>query len=577
MAWKDVGSFFSQMGSGFLAGRNPAWGEQQLRRQQMSDLLRERLFNENIATQKMGLEQKEATSNDTYRKYQMGQHPDGSPMSEEELAQHTSRGARSATPNRTGGAGGTDNANISPNELTGEKQVEGINSGALAPAELTSQPIDVTRGGQTTSLPWEQFDTKGGPSFPSAGGGAPLIPTGPAAFQQTKAQGELTTETAKKNADFASKQQAWQTVAGDPAMEELRMKNPSAYNDYALEAQLGIKTQKPESQDAVRAMAMNEWLKAQASGDETGKKRWEDFHDKWFPNAGGAGLPQNPADISAMAKGIGNYQLSPLNGFVLRSNQGQAIMAQVLRENPDYQATNYNAFNTMERNATSGKLGDSSNALNVMLGHTQELIRAGQALKNNDLQSINSIANKLGAQTGSSAPTVFNSIVNRLGPEVSRAYIGAGAGTLEDRKGNKIDFDVALSPKQLLDNAVETVRLGVSKIKANQDQYNRGTYGRGKQKFLTDENEQFIRSLGIDPEKPLTDRTGASTTPPPPGTGVVSATPPPGIPAPPAVPRPERPGQKLDRATGLVFYNLFGKDPAKAEAAARTAGWDPSK
>jgi hypothetical protein len=194
-----------------------------------------------------------------------------------------------------------------------------------------------------------------------------------------------------------------------------------------------------------------------------------------------------------------------------------------------------------------------------MLGHTQTLLEASKALHNTDVQSLNAIAKKIGAQLGDSAPTIYNTIVNRLGPEITKAYIQSGAGTLEDRKANKVDFDIALGPKQLEGNARATMILAASKIKANQDQYNRGTYGRGKQKLITDENEAFLKNMGIDPGKPLEGMLNQSK----------STTVPDNL-------KPKTKGQKLDPSLIPLFYNLAGKDPAKAKELAQGVGWDTS-
>lgn len=498
-----VGNFFSQLGSGFVSARNPAWGEQQIQRQQMAELLKQRLFSENQATQKMDLEQKEFQSNDAYRKWQMGQHPDGTPMSPEEMAGQTSPAARSRT-TRTGGTSGTPSALNSPNEISAQEQFKLYNEGGGAVAPMTDQPINVTRGGSTTTLPWEQpFIPEGAPNVPAAGGGV-FTAGGPASIATVKSDEAYATEAAKKRAENDAKTEAWNGVAGTPEMESLKYSNPTAYNDYKLEAQLGIKPQRPESSDAVRAHALNALLDAQTRGDKDGVDNWEKFLSTHFAKEAGAGLPENPEDIKTMAKGIANYQLPPLTGFVLRSNQGQAIMSQVLRENPDYQATNYNSFNRMETAASVGKFADSNNAMNTTLGHLKMLSDAGKALNSGDLQTLNTIKARYGILTGGDAGTVYNAIVNRVGPEITRAYIGAGAGTLEDRKGNKIDFDIAQSPKQRESNIQASIELLASKIKANQDQYNQGTYGRGRKKMLTQESEDFLKERGVNPTAPLT-------------------------------------------------------------------------
>jgi hypothetical protein len=84
--------------------------------------------------------------------------------------------------------------------------------------------------------------------------------------------------------------------------------------------------------------------------------------------------------------------------------------------------------------------------------------------------------------------------VHRLGPEITKAYVGAG-GSLTDRGANESDFDPNLGYNQLHANVRISARLADSKIKALQDQYQRGTYGRGQQKLISDEAEAVRKRL----------------------------------------------------------------------------------
>lgn len=202
----------------------------------------------------------------------------------------------------------------------------------------------------------------------------------------------------------------------------------------------------------------------------------------------------NPENMASNAELIANYQQAPLSGFAMSKPEGQAIMAQVHKLNPDYHSEYYNNFNKTETDATTGKIGSSANALNTMIGHLSVLDQASDALKNNDFQMLNRLANAIGVQTGNSAVTTYRTIVHRIGPEVEKAYIGAG-GTGTERGANEQDFDPNMAPQQIKDNVRISASLADSKIKALQSQYQRGTYGRGQQKLISDESEATRQRL----------------------------------------------------------------------------------
>ena len=195
-----------------------------------------------------------------------------------------------------------------------------------------------------------------------------------------------------------------------------------------------------------------------------------------------------------VAKGIANYQIAPLGNFALARPQGQAIMAEVERQNPQYQAENYNAYQATEKDAVTGKIATSANALNTMMGHLSVLDQAAGALKNGNVQALNSLANSLGVQFGATPKTTYDTIVHRLGPEVTKAYLAAG-GSVGERGTNEEDFSSKQSPDQIKNNIAISAKLADSKIAALQDQYQRGTYGHGQQRLITPDAEAARKRL----------------------------------------------------------------------------------
>ena len=169
-------------------------------------------------------------------------------------------------------------------------------------------------------------------------------------------------------------------------------------------------------------------------------------------------------------------------------------MAEVMRINPKYQQSQYPIFQDTEKAFTSGTPATKANALNTMIGHLGVLDQAADALNNGDIQILNRLGNAIGVQVGKTPVTTYDAIVHRLAPEITSAYVTSG-GTAGERGVNESDFDSKLGPQQIKSNIGVSAQLADSKIKALQDQYQRGTYGRGQQKLISDEAETARQRL----------------------------------------------------------------------------------
>jgi hypothetical protein len=211
-------------------------------------------------------------------------------------------------------------------------------------------------------------------------------------------------------------------------------------------------------------------------------------------------LGGSTSDPSQMARAVAEYRV-PLSQAVGRGGPAArgALMNQVLALNPDFQEQYYNAFQKTENDAVAGKMSESATALNKMMGHLSVLKNASDALGGNDLQALNRLANWIGVQTGKDPVSTYNTIVHRVGPEVTKAYLAAG-GSVGERGTNEEDFAAHLSPQQRNANIGVSAQLADSMIRALQAQYTRGTYGKGRQKLISDEAESARQRLaGLSP------------------------------------------------------------------------------
>lgn len=156
----------------------------------------------------------------------------------------------------------------------------------------------------------------------------------------------------------------------------------------------------------------------------------------------------NPTTTAGVAQLIAHYQAPPLNGFALRTPQGQAIMAEVKQLNPKYDATTYQTKQAARTAFATGKQGNIVRSLSVATNHLDQLGEAAHALAQGDYPAVNAIVNTYARHTGSPGITSFNAMKEIVGDEVVKAVVGTG-GAESDRDAIKEAFKAANSPAQL--------------------------------------------------------------------------------------------------------------------------------
>lgn len=189
-----------------------------------------------------------------------------------------------------------------------------------------------------------------------------------------------------------------------------------------------------------------------------------------------------PANIKPTVLAVLEGRQSPPGGFALKSPYWQNVMNNVYALDPEW-----NEQRAQLRKAyTLGPQSKEINAINTAMGHVGVLGDAIDALNNGDVRILNSIANRLGLETGSTPQAVFKTIVHRVGPELSKAYLGAG-GSAGERGADEKDFDVNLPPQTLKANVGVTAQLLRSKIGSLENQWDQNA-APGVQSF----QERFI-------------------------------------------------------------------------------------
>lgn len=212
----------------------------------------------------------------------------------------------------------------------------------------------------------------------------------------------------------------------------------------------------------------------------------------------GETLNNVPATIRGEVKQVLEYRRADPN-ITARGAVAQPINAWVATLDDKHDATTYGNRNKtltdFEKDASTGELG----AVNTALGHLGELHTAAQALQGGDLPILHSIAGKLGLATGDDAASTYQSILHRVGPEMTKAYLKSG-GTEGERGANEADFDIGKGQKQILSNIAESAQLLNSKLASKKQAWETGFKPYREQdsfenRFLTPDAKKTLANL----------------------------------------------------------------------------------
>jgi hypothetical protein len=137
--------------------------------------------------------------------------------------------------------------------------------------------------------------------------------------------------------------------------------------------------------------------------------------------------------------------------------------------------------------------------MNTALGHLGELYTAAQALNQNDIPLLHSIASKVGAAFGDDAASTYTAILHRVGPEMTSAYVKGGGGEGE-RGANEADFALSKGQTQIISNIAESAMLLNSKIASARNNWN-NTFKPSKEsdqfdnRFMTPDARSTLQTL----------------------------------------------------------------------------------
>jgi hypothetical protein len=123
-----------------------------------------------------------------------------------------------------------------------------------------------------------------------------------------------------------------------------------------------------------------------------------------------------------------------------------------------------------------GKDAAAVEAANTALNHLETLKALADAQGNGNIRLFNQIANKFAAETGNPAPTNLQGGVTMVGPEISKAIVGAGGGVSDREKVDAALLALVKGGPAQSDGQIATIRdLFGGRLLEKQRSYERGT------------------------------------------------------------------------------------------------------
>ena len=196
---------------------------------------------------------------------------------------------------------------------------------------------------------------------------------------------------------------------------------------------------------------------------------------------------QQQSEVDKLAKAIVEYRMAPMP-MGTRNPLNAAVMARVqdmsAELGEDYDAKQYaSRAKALSNYLGTGTRGRTVTSFNVAIDHLHTLETAAEAMKNGNVQLMNSIKNQFKQQFGSEAPTTLDALKANIQGELVKAITG-GPGAESDRKEALTAIQKASSPAQIAD-ALKGIRaLMGGQLQGLQREFKAST-GFGDQRFAT--------------------------------------------------------------------------------------------
>ena len=165
-------------------------------------------------------------------------------------------------------------------------------------------------------------------------------------------------------------------------------------------------------------------------------------------NQTGGTAPADP-EVQSMAQSFATYQTAPPTAQSIgRYPMIAQAWAQAQKINPQVSSADYPAIVQSIKNFDTGTQGNAVRSLDVGIQHLDVLSQAADALKNGNVQALNSMSQTFSEQFGSPVPTNFDVTKQLVGDEIAKAIVGGPTAQADREKAQDILSRVN-SPAQL--------------------------------------------------------------------------------------------------------------------------------
>jgi hypothetical protein len=229
-------------------------------------------------------------------------------------------------------------------------------------------------------------------------------------------------------------------------------------------------------------------------GDVTGKVKAIPPASIQINNAA-AGTSTNQA--SAAEKAIAHYMLPPISPRSMQTPSGKAMMDRILTENPDYDASKFSVRADIRKKYTTGPQGQQIASINTAVEHLDLLQAAADSLKNGEFKPGNALFNRVKDTFGSSAPTTFDAIKEKVDKELD-AVASKGVPTVSGAASQKEIGGKASSPEAIKAYIDTSIKLMGSSLESLVTPYKREMGDKDPFNPLTPGAQDVLTKRGFD-------------------------------------------------------------------------------
>lgn len=290
----------------------------------------------------------------------------------------------------------------------------------------------------------------------------------------------------------------WDVSSGKPvlvrqALPSMQIKPaPPAYPYEGPQAAATLqRTQQEVKQAEATASANTEKANAEAESAKIAAAQAQEQYNINHPQANGTEgmsgpqylkfLQQTDPGRAAYVQALSEGRVPFPSPQMMRTPAGQALLTQVMRADPTIDATNYTTRAAARKNAATGTLGASDNALVTAIGHAARLSGLVPNVYGSSVQPFNYIMNGLDSAFLNGQQPAYNQNAQLLGDEVAAAY-GTNSQGKQNEAGSQ--FSSSLSSQQKNANILGAIDLMSSKLAANRAQFAYGNGQLGKPDFM---------------------------------------------------------------------------------------------